>query len=106
MNPKHSPARITISRTMARDVGMREVRVWIDDELVATLKHKQSFSREVAPGPHTLRAHNTMVGKQLACELAPGEEARFLVANVTGCGSSLLFLVGAGPIYLALEREE
>jgi hypothetical protein len=100
-----APAHITISRTIPGDIGMREVRLWLDDELIGVLLHQQSVEREVAPGPHTLRAHNTFVGKRIAFELAPGEQARFLTANRTGCASSLIFLLGAGPIYLSLERE-
>ncbi len=97
---------ITVSRTLERDMGIREVRIWLDDELIATLKYKQSVTREIAPGQHTLRAHNTLVGKHLVFDLQPGVHARFSTSNRSGCGTSLIFLLGAGPIYLSLERED
>ncbi|NTV62664.1 MAG: hypothetical protein HGA65_03880 [Oscillochloris sp.] len=99
-------AQVTISRNEERDIGIREVRVWLDEELIATLKHKQAVARSVAPGHHTVRAHNTLVGKSIAFELAEGEHARFSTANRSGCATSLIFILGAGPIYLSLEREE
>jgi hypothetical protein len=99
-------AQITVARTLERDIGIREVRVWLDEELIATLRNKQSVVRAVAPGQHTLRAHNTLVGKSIDFELAEGEHARFTTSNRTGCASSMIFLLGAGPIYLSLDREE
>lgn len=97
---------ITVSRTLPNDIGLREVRIWLDGELIATLLDKQSLTRELAPGPHTLRAHNTLVGKRIEFELQAGEHARFTTANRSGCATSLIFLLGAGPIYLSLERED
>jgi hypothetical protein len=99
-------AQITVSRTLPGDIGIREVRVWLDDEQIGVLLNQQSLTRQLAPGPHTLRAHNTFVGKSISFELGPGEHARFITANRTGCASSLIFLLGAGPIYLRLDREE
>lgn len=98
-------AQVTVARTAERDIGIREVRVWLDEELVATLLNRQSVTRAVAPGRHTLRAHNTLVGKTIEFELAAGEHARFSTANTSGCATSLIFLLGAGPIYLSLERD-
>jgi hypothetical protein len=99
------PAQVTISRNREGDIGIREVRIWLDDELIGVLLNKQSVTREVAPGPHTLRAHNTLVGKRITFELGPGERASFTTSNRAGCASSLIFLLGAGPIYLSFERE-
>jgi hypothetical protein len=97
---------VTVSRTLERDIGIREVRIWLDDELIATLRHKQWVTRELAPGQHTVRAHNTLVGKSIEFDLQAGEHARFTTSNRSGCGTSIIFLLGAGPIYLSLEREE
>jgi hypothetical protein len=97
---------VTVSRTQDRDMGIREVRIWLDEELIATLRHKQWVTRQVAPGHHTVRAHNTLVGKSIAFDIQVGEHARFSTANRSGCATFLIYLLGAGPIYLSLEREE
>lgn len=106
METETPQARVTVSRTLERDMGIREVRIWLDDVLIATLKHKQSVTLDVVPGQHMVRAHNTLVGKSIDFELQPGEHARFTTSNRSGCGTALIFLLGAGPIYLSLEREE
>jgi hypothetical protein len=96
---------VTVSRTLEHDMGIREVRIWLDDELIATLRHKQWVTTEVAPGRHTVRAHNTLVGKSIEFELQAGEQARFTTSNRSGCATFLIYLLGAGPIYLTLDRE-
>lgn len=99
-------AQVTISRNLGSDIGLREVRIWLDGELIATLRNKESVTREVAPGHHTLRAHNTLVGKNLEFDLRAGEHARFTTSNRSGCGTGLIYLLGGGPIYISFQREE
>lgn len=101
-----SPAHITVARTLGNDIGIRDVLIYLDGQMIATLKHKQVVTREVAPGHHTLRAHNTWAGKTVEFDLRAGEHLRFITANRSGCATSLIFLIGAGPIYLSLERDE
>ncbi len=60
----------------------------------------------MAPGEHRLRAHNTLFRKALDLTLAADEHARFTVVNKAGWGTyALMSLLGAGPLYLTLERE-
>src|SRR5215204_1391543 len=104
MNP--AAARITITRRDSRDVGDRQIVVSVDGEPLATLLFGAEASREVAPGEHRLRAHNTLFWKTLEVSLAPGEHARFSVVNRAGMGTfSLLGLLGVGPLYLTFERQ-
>jgi hypothetical protein len=99
-------ARITISRKDPKDVRDRQIVVSVDGERLATLLFGHEASREVAPGEHRLRAHNTLFWKTLDVSLAPGEDARFSVVNRAGTGTfSLLGLLGAGPLYLTFERQ-
>lgn len=100
------PARITVARTLPSDIGIRDVYIYLDGQMIATLKHKQSVTREVPPGQHTLRAHNTLVGKTIAFDLRPGDHLRFTTSNRAGCATSLIFILGAGPIYISFDREE
>jgi hypothetical protein len=100
-----SNARITVTRTDSRDVRDRQVIVSVDGERLATLLYGDDVSREVAPGAHRLRAHNTLFWKTLDVDLKPGEHARFSVVNRAGFGTYLFAgLFGVGPLYMTLER--
>ena len=99
-------ARITVSRTLPSDIGIREVYVYLDGKMIATLKNRQSVTREIFPGQHSIRAHNTLVGRTIEFSVQPGEHVRFTTSNRAGCASALIVVLGAGPIYISLEREE
>lgn len=99
-------ARITINRTSKDDMGQREIFLSLDGEELAILRHGETVTRDVGPGPHHLRAHNTLFRKVLDVDLASDEEARFMVVNKAGWGTyGLASVLGAGPIYLTFERE-
>ena len=74
-------ARITISRRDPKDVRDRQIVVSLDGEAFATLLFGHEASREVAPGEHRLRAHNTLFWKTLEISVAAGEHAHFSVVN-------------------------
>jgi hypothetical protein len=64
-----------------------------------------AISRDVAPGPHTLRVSNTLVWKTLTFEVKPGEQVRFEAINRPGkLTYPMLVLFGAGPLYLTVRR--
>jgi len=99
-------ARITVRRDSPEDAGFREVIVSIDSEQVAILRHGDAITTEVKAGAHRLRAHNTLFWRTHDLVLKPGEHARFVAVNRAGWGTfSLLFLLGAMPVYLTFERE-
>lgn len=100
------PAQITVARTLPSDIGIRDVYIYLDGKLIATLRNKQSVTLEVPVGHHALRAHNTLVGKTLEFDARPGDHLRFTTANRSGCATSLIIILGAGPIYISLERED
>jgi len=106
MPPEPARARVTITRKHPDDVRDRQIVVSIDGEKLATLLFGQEASREVAAGPHRVKAHNTLFWKNLDVDLQPGEHARFVVVNRAGSGTlSLLGILGVGPLYLTFERE-
>ena len=79
----------------------------MDGESIAELEYGRAVTREVPPGRHSFRAHNTLVWKTLECELKPGEHVEFIVVNKPGLGTwAMLSLLGTGPIYLTFERVE
>jgi hypothetical protein len=100
-------ATITVRRKSKQDVGYRDIYVALDGEQIAILHAGDEVTREVKPGPHRLKAHNTLFGKALDVTLAPGEHASFTVINRAGFGtySVLAFFLGGGPLYLTFERE-
>lgn len=99
-------ASLTVSRTSPDDARERQVVVSIDGRKIATLLFGGVITREIEPGPHRLRAHNTLVWKTLDFEVAAGDEARFTVVNRPGRGTTgLLSILGARPLYLDLTRE-
>ena len=105
--PPDEPARITVSRKHAEDVRDRQIVISIDGEKLATLLFGQEVTRDFAPGPHRMKAHNTLFWKNLNLDLKPGEHARFSVVNRAGPGSlSMLGILGVAPLYLTFEREQ
>jgi hypothetical protein len=100
-------ATLTIARQSADDIGIRQVIVSLDGKPFAVLMHGESVTKEVPPGEHRLRFYNTLVWKNVALELRPGENARFMVTNRAGFGTvALVATLGVGPIYLKVERLE
>ena len=100
-----SVARLTVERRNADDVRTRQVVLSLDGEPLATLLFGDRVTREIVPGPHRLRAHNTLVWKTVEFEATPGEHVRFTTVNRAGLGSmALVALLGVGPLYVTLER--
>ena len=99
-------ARLVVSRRSPRDVQQRQMIVSLDGEPLATLLYGESAARPLNPGRHTLRVHNTLVWKHAEFDAAPGEEVRFTIVNRPGWATWwLLSLLGAGPLYVSIERE-
>ena len=100
-----SSARITVFRNDRRDVGDRQIVVSLDGQPLGTLLFGQQVSREVTPGRHRLRAHNTLFWKTIEVDIGPTEQASFVAINRAGFGTySMLGLFGAAPLYMSFER--
>ena len=96
---------VTVTRTADTDVQHRQIIMSIDGEPFATLMYGQTVTKPIAPGPHKIKAYNTLVWKTLEFDLKEGEHASFSVVNLPGKWTfSLLALLGAGPLYVSLER--
>jgi len=98
-------SRITIRRDSPEDAGFREIFVSLDGKRLVMLRAGESFTTEVTPGHHRLRAHNTLFWKTHELLLKPGEHARFTAINRAGWATFGLFFLGAMPVYLTFERE-
>lgn len=102
-----TPARVRIARTAGEDARERQIVLSIDGAKVATLLFGGTVTREIEPGRHRLRAHNTLVWKTVEFDVAAGETASFTVVNRPGRGTfGLLSLIGARPLYVEVRRDE
>ena len=105
MHVPDAPARLSISRNLPSDVQQRQIFIALDGKSFATLTFGQSKASEIAPGPHQLKIHNTLVWKRLAFDARPGETVTFDVANRPGKWLlGALALLGVGPLFLTVER--
>ena len=99
------PASGTIVRNSAEDFKQRQLVVWLDDEKLGDLMFGDTFTRDVHPGPHTIRVSNTLVWKTLQFDVKPGERVRFEAINRPGrITFPMLVLIGVGPLYVTLRR--
>ena len=99
-------SRITVTRTGPEDVQRREIIVKVDDEEIARLAYGKSVTQTVPPGRHVLVADNTWNKKKVEMNLTAGEHARFRAFSRAGRFTWVLVsMIGAGPMYVSLERE-
>jgi len=99
------PAAVTITRTSESDFKSRQLVVAIDGARAATLLWGDSVTRELEPGPHRVRVHNTLVWKTVEFTLQPGEQVFFEAVNRTGISTFLLLpVLGIGPLFVTLRR--
>jgi hypothetical protein len=98
-------ARVSVTRTLPSDVQQRQIFLSLDGQRWAMLVFGQTATRELPPGPHQIRAHNTLVWKTLTFDVRPGEHLEFDVANRAGRSLlSALALLGVGPLFLTFEQ--
>lgn len=96
-----------MTRRSPGDIGQREVFIALDGHEFAILRYGDSVTREVAPGAHLIRAHNTLFWKKVPLDLRSGDHVHFRVINRAGWGTyGIASVLGAGPIYLTFEDEQ
>ena len=102
---ERAPSTVTITRTSEEDFKSRQLVVSIDNEKVAELLWGDSTRRDLPPGPHRIRVHNTLVWKTVDFTLRPGEQAYFEAINRTGPGTLFMTVCfGIGPLYVTVRR--
>jgi hypothetical protein len=100
------PARLTVSRTSEDDLHDRQVYLYLDGEEWVTIYFGQTFTREISPGRHVLKANNTLVRKSVEFDARPGEHVRFRCINRPHWTLMLFMAVlGAAIVTVVLERE-
>jgi hypothetical protein len=97
--------RVTISRCHESDAQMRQVLARLDDGPQMTLMFGETFTIEVEPGRHLLRANNTLFWKRLSFTAEPGEHIEFILINRPGrLTIGFLTLMGVAPLYLRIVQ--
>lgn len=101
--PLLPPTLLTIHRTSTCDEQTRQIICALDGKRIGQLLFGETLSREIVPGPHVLRAHNTLVWKTLAFEVEPGAHAHITVWNKAWGGYVLMLaFLGAVPLGLGV----
>jgi hypothetical protein len=91
---------VTVRRQAPNDVGYREIFISLDGEKPERLlQYGETMTLDVSPGPHRLKAHNTLFLKSIDFTVGVGEHARFTAI------AFLFGFLGAGPFYLTFERD-
>ena len=98
-------ALVTVSRTHPTDAQQRQVIVRIDDGPNQKLYFGESFTVEVTPGEHRLRAHNTLVIRNLKFTVEPGEHLEFILVNKANSFMwAMASVLGSAPMWLKIYR--
>jgi len=100
-------AQITVTRKSEEDVQQRQIVVKVDGERVGELMFGETITIAVKAGRHELVVDNTWNWKKVDVDLAAGEQAKFRTMSRAGRFTWFLVgMLGAGPIYVSVEREE
>jgi hypothetical protein len=100
-------ARLTITRNHPQDVQDRPVYIWIDSEKVGILRFGGTFTCDLSPGRHRIKAHNTLFGHTVDVDARPGEQIRLRCQNgLTGGGMLMVLMLGVAYLRVKLERDE
>lgn len=100
-------ATITIRRTSNEDAQLRQIIVKLDGEKVGELFYGDTISVPAAAGHHRLQVDNTWNWKTIELDVAAGDHLKFQTMSRTGRLTwFLVSMLGAGPIYVSIKREE
>ena len=100
------PAHLTITRDHPQDVQDRPVYLWVDGEKwEGVLRYGAMFTRDLAPGPHTVKAHNTLFSHSVQFDAASGETVRYRCENgLTGGGMVMVLMMGVAYLRVRLTK--
>jgi len=96
-------ARLSIVRNESQDVQDRIVHLWVDGDRWDNLPYGKTVSRDIAPGRHVVKAHNTLFGTTIEIDAAPGEHVRLSCLNgLTGGGKLMVLMLGVAYLRVRL----
>lgn len=104
--PKVNQAQLTVTRNAASDFQDRQVFLYVDGELWGKVKYGRPVSREIPPGPHKIRAFNTLFSHTIDIHAVPGEHVKLRCTNGLARAGLLTFiLLHFTALTVRLERE-
>lgn len=75
------------------------------DDTKVRLSYGETFTAELKPGTHHLRAHNTLVWKNLKFTLEPGEHLEFVIINSGRWWTwGVAGVLGSAPLFLSIAK--
>lgn len=100
-------ATLTVRRTAAEDVQQRQIVVKLDGKNLGELSYGDTISIPVTAGHHRLLVDNTWNWKTVELDVASGDHLKFQAMSRAGRFTwFLVSLLGAGPIYVSIHREQ
>jgi len=104
--PTFAPVHLVITRDYPQDIQDRPVYLWVDGEKWdGVLRYGATFTRELPPGHHTIKVHNTLFGQTVEFDGEAGETVRYRCENgLTGGGMVMVLMMGAAYLRVRLKR--
>ena len=104
--PTPDTTQLEIVRNHPQDIQDRPVYLWVNGEKWdGVLRYGKTFTRELPPGRHTVKAHNTLFGHTVEFDAAAGETVRFRCENgLTGGGMVMVLMMGVAYLRVRLIR--
>jgi hypothetical protein len=99
-------AQLTISRCDADDFQDRQIYLFVDEEPWGKIRYGDALTQDVTPGPHRVRAFNTLFSRTLTINVTPGEHVRLRTGNgFPNAGYLLMMFLHVTSLRVRLERE-
>jgi hypothetical protein len=103
---KINSATLTVARNSAGDFQDRQVFLYVDGELWGKVKYGRPMTREIPPGPHKVRAFNTLFSHTIDVNVVPGEHVKLICSNGLPRAGLLMFIFfHCTALRVKLERE-
>ena len=103
---KINNAQLTVTRNTSSDFQDRQVYLYVDGELWGKVKYGRPMTREIPPGPHKVRAFNTLFSHTIEVDAVPGEHVKLICSNGLPKAGFLMFIFfHCTALRVRLERE-
>ena len=100
-----SGSTLTVTRAPADGLGDQyPITLRLDGRVLGRLGPGESVTAPIPAGEHRLQASNTLMRKSVQFATAPAESHHFVTRNRSGRATAVLAAMGAGWLYVELER--